>query len=115
MKRTKTKSKWTAESVRTRFEDPAYRPLTQRSLLHDWQVEGKERRHVREHIRTLLDAGTVALGRGGRLEVARSRSGSIVGLLRRRGGHPQVVPEGVPLLTAVRRVDHLRGDLRSGV
>jgi len=93
VQRKQSSGRWTSAVVLARFEDADYRPRTQRQILHEWQVDGSERAAVRRILRELLQTGKIARGRGGRLEVARTRRGPLVGVLRQRGGRAQVVPD----------------------
>ena len=93
MQRKQGKGRWTTAAVLARFQDPEYRPLTQRQILHEWHVEGPQRAALRRILRELLDNGKIARGKSGRLELPRARRGPIVGLLRLVKGKAQVVPD----------------------
>jgi ribonuclease R len=76
-----------------RFQEASYEPLTQRELMHKWQVPGSLRSRVRRLFEGLLSKRKIARGRGGRLEPATRDNGPVVGKLSVVRGKPRVIPD----------------------
>jgi ribonuclease R len=73
------------------LDDPDYRPIPERELLHRLQLSKSERPAVRRLLRQLIDDGTVRRIRGGRLIAIPAQTEVRGPLERHRSGYAKVV------------------------